>query len=108
MKKQTDEVQKQQLIKAKQSQKDWTKVARTWEYSEIAALIKSPDPCRAIIERMKSKGFFVVNDPAHSTADASLFDVCGENCSFTTSPAFIEPRRSSWAWSIHPTQEEVV
>ncbi|KAG5260882.1 hypothetical protein AALO_G00297600 [Alosa alosa] len=69
MKKDTEEMRKERLRQAKISQKDWTKVARSWEYGEIAELMNSADPCRALIERLESKGFFVLNNPGRSTAD---------------------------------------
>ncbi|KAG5260500.1 hypothetical protein AALO_G00308690 [Alosa alosa] len=62
-------MRKERLRQAKTSQKDWTKVARSWEYGEIAELMNSADPCRALIERLESKGFFVLNNPGRSTAD---------------------------------------
>ncbi|KAG5280437.1 hypothetical protein AALO_G00089140 [Alosa alosa] len=69
MKKDTEEMRKERLRQAKTSQKDWTKVARSWEYGEIAELMNSADPCRGLIERLESKGFFVLNNPGRSMAD---------------------------------------
>ncbi|KAG5260483.1 hypothetical protein AALO_G00310350 [Alosa alosa] len=62
-------MRKERLRQAKISQKDWTKVARSWEYREIAELVNSADPCRALIDRLESKGFFVLKKPGCSTAD---------------------------------------
>lgn len=50
------------LDEAKKSQREWTKVGRRWEHTEIASLVKNHEDRRALIDCLKSKGFFVVND----------------------------------------------
>lgn len=62
MKNKTDADRKQELIKAKKSQKAWTKIGRTWRYEEIVSLLNERDPCRTLINRLRSKGFFVIGD----------------------------------------------
>ena len=61
-----------ELQRAKDSQKEWTKVGRRWDYQELSSLVPDEGSCRALADRMRSKGFFVVNGPAEAEAEARL------------------------------------
>ncbi|XP_041914126.1 uncharacterized protein LOC121678570 [Alosa sapidissima] len=67
MKDNTEEERNAELTKAKISQKEWTRVGRRWEYHEVDSLMNEEDPLRALIDRLKSKGFFIVKDPSESS-----------------------------------------
>ncbi|GLD47516.1 uncharacterized protein AKAME5_000167900 [Lates japonicus] len=67
MKDNTEAEHKTELTKAKLSQKEWMRVGRRWEYHEVASLMNDQDPLRALINWLKSKGFFVIDDPLESS-----------------------------------------
>lgn len=71
MKENTDAERSAEMKRAKDSQKEWSRLGRRWDYQELSSLVKDEESCRALADRLTSKGFFVVNAPAQE-AEARL------------------------------------
>ncbi len=59
-----------ELRRAKQSQKRWSAVGRTWDYQELLSVLKDRDAPDALANRLTEKGFFVLHAPAELAEDA--------------------------------------
>lgn len=64
MKDNTEGERNAELKRAKESQREWTRVGRRWDYQELSSLVKNEDSCNALVSRLRIKGFFVINPPA--------------------------------------------
>ena len=70
MKDKTEEERNAEMKRAKDSQKEWTRLGRRWDCQELSSLVKDEASCHALADRFRSKGFFVVNAPTEKPQEA--------------------------------------
>ncbi|XP_056440967.1 uncharacterized protein LOC130378059 [Gadus chalcogrammus] len=74
MKDDTAEECNAELQRAKESQREWARVGRRWEYRELSAMVPDEASRRSLVDRLENKGFFVVGEPlrpAHCAVPSS-------------------------------------
>ena len=68
MKDGTAEERGAELQRAKESDRAWAGVGRRWEYRELCATVPDEASRRSLVRHLKSRGFFVVGEPAEDWA----------------------------------------
>ena len=70
MKDGTAEERGAELQRAKESHGAWAGVGRRWEYQELCAMVPDEASRRSLVHHLKSRGFFVVGEPAEDSRGA--------------------------------------
>lgn len=70
MKDSTPEERDAELRRAKESQREWTRLGRRWEYQELVSMVPD-DACRkTLIDHLRGRGFFIVGEPVEDEQGA--------------------------------------
>ncbi|KAL7396827.1 hypothetical protein ABVT39_012334 [Epinephelus coioides] len=72
MKDNTPEERDAEVKRAKQSQKEWTRVGRHWEYQELCSVVPDEASRQALVDLLRSKGFFVVGEAVQDLQGAEM------------------------------------
>lgn len=70
MKNSTAEERDAELERAKDSQREWTRVGRRWEYQDLVSMVPDDTSCKTLLDHLKSRGFFVIGEPVEDEQSA--------------------------------------
>lgn len=70
MKDYTAEERDAELNRAKQSQREWTRVGRRWDYQELSSMVPDEASRWSLVDHLKDKGFFVIGEPVEGMQGA--------------------------------------
>lgn len=61
-----------ELKRAKESQREWTRVGRRWEYRDLCSMVPDSQSRQSLVGHLTDLGFFVVGQPGEDPQGAGL------------------------------------